>query len=93
MASGGLKYSLAPSRSDFLISWRLMAIEASQKLKFAKSLTLRQLRTEDFLNALAALGHIKKDENGYSNTEETSTFCVKSSANNISSALYLRGSI
>lgn len=37
------------------------------------------------------MGHIKKDEHGYSNTEDSSKFCVKSNPDNIAAALLFRG--
>ena len=54
------------------------------------ALEIKALRFEDFLNALAAMGHIKRDEHGYSNTQETSTFMVSTSPNNISSIFVWR---
>ena len=39
------------------------------------------------------MGHIKRDENGYSNTEDSSKFCVKSSPYNIAAALFQKGGI
>ena len=56
---------------------------SKSEAEIREKLEINALRTEDFLNALVAMGHILRDEQGYSNSEDASKFCVSSNPNNI----------